>query len=118
MTTISVKNLCKEYHRVPVLRDINLEITGQEFCVIVGASGCGKSTFLRMLLSEIRPEGGEILIDGVPLAKEPGPDRGVVYQRYSVFPHLTVLENVMLGPGLARSRLLGRLFGKANPRIA
>ena len=114
MTAISIKNLSKDYHHIPILRDINMEISGQEFCVIVGASGCGKSTFLRMLLSEITPSGGEILIDGAPLAAEPGPDRGVVYQRYSVFPHLTVLDNVMLGPGLARSRLLGRLYGKAN----
>ena len=45
MTAISIKNLCKDYQNIPILRDINIEISGQEFCVIVGASGCGKSTF-------------------------------------------------------------------------
>ncbi len=114
MTAISIKNLSKEYNHQPVLRDINIEIAGQEFCVIVGASGCGKSTFLRMLLSEVTPSGGEILIDGAPIAREPGPGRGVVYQRYSVFPHLSVLENVMLGPSFSGSPLLGRLFGAAR----
>ncbi len=117
MTAISIKNLYKDYNNSAVLRDINIDISGQEFCVIVGASGCGKSTFLRMLLSEITPTGGKIQIDGLPIATEPGPDRGVVYQRYSVFPHMTVLENVMLGPSLARSAFLGRLFGKARRLI-
>ncbi len=117
MTAISIKNLCKDYQNIPILRDINIEISGQEFCVIVGASGCGKSTFLRMLLSEIAPSGGVIRIDGTKLAAEPGPDRGVVYQRYSVFPHLTVIDNVMLGPELARSPVLGRLFGKARREL-
>lgn len=112
MTAISINNLCKEYNGAPVLRNVNMEIAGEEFCVIVGASGCGKSTFLRILLGEIQPSSGEILIDGKKLPPEPGPDRGVVYQRYSVFPHLSVLENVMLGPGFAASPLLGRLSGK------
>src|SRR5208337_4932801 len=55
-----------------------------------------------------------ILLDGAPLPREPGPDRGVVFQRYSVFPHLTVVENVILGLEFAGSRLLGKLFGAAR----
>lgn len=118
MTEISIKNLCKEYNDAPVLRNVNMEISGEEFCVIVGASGCGKSTFLRILLGEIQPSSGEIRIDGRPLPPEPGPERGVVYQRYSVFPHMSVLENVMLGPGFAASPLLGRLSGKRRRAAA
>ena len=67
------------------------------FVSIVGPSGCGKSTFLRLVLGQERPTRGTILLDGEPLPDEPGPDRGVVFQRYSVFPHLTVLGNVLIG---------------------
>ena len=73
---------------------------------IVGASGCGKTTFLKMLLGMEQPTRGQILIDGVPIRPEPDPDRGVVFQRYSSFPHLTVLENVMLGLELRSARFV------------
>jgi NitT/TauT family transport system ATP-binding protein len=67
-----------------------------------------------MLLGEETPSRGRILIDGQPLQPEPDADRGVVFQRYSVFPHLTVLQNVLLGRELQQSKLLGRLFGAAK----
>ena len=89
MTAVSIRDVWKEYGNQTVLERINIEIPAHSFCSIVGASGCGKTTFLRMLLSEEKPSRGKILIDGQPLADEPGPDRGVVFQRYSVFPHLT-----------------------------
>ena len=114
MATITVKNLWKEYGEHVVLENINLQTKDHEFITIVGASGCGKSTFLRMLLGEERPSRGEFLIDGQPLPEEPGPDRGIVFQRYSVFPHLTVLGNVLLGMEFGKSPLLGRLFGSAR----
>lgn len=112
MTQIAIRNLSQTYGRHRVLERINLDVHAHEFCTIVGASGCGKSTFLRLLLSEERPTGGAIRIDGVPLADEPGADRGVVFQRYSVFPHLTVMQNLILPLELAQSRLAGRLFGR------
>ena len=87
--------------RTVVLENVRLEIADHEFVTIVGASGCGKTTFLKMLLGMEQPTRGQILIDGVPIRPEPDPDRGVVFQRYSSFPHLTVLENVMLGLELA-----------------
>ena len=118
MTAVRVANVWKQYGDQTVLERINLDIKGRSFCAIVGASGCGKTTFLRMLLGEESPSRGEIRLDGRPLAAEPGPDRGVVFQRYSVFPHLTVLENVMLGLELESSPLLGRLFGAARRRAA
>ncbi len=111
MSLISVRNLEQSYGRQTVLERINLEVQAQEFCAIVGASGCGKSTFLRLLLSEERPSQGEIELDGKPLAGEPTADRGVVFQRYSVFPHLTVMENLILPLELGASRFWGRLFG-------
>jgi NitT/TauT family transport system ATP-binding protein len=64
-----------------------------------------------MLLGAERPTRGEIRIDGRPLPDEPDAQRGIVFQRYSVFPHLTAIENVMLGMEFTASPLLGRLFG-------
>ena len=97
MATVTVRNVWKEYGAQVVLENVRLEIADHEFVTIVGASGCGKTTFLKMLLGMEQPTRGQILIDGVPIRPEPDPDRGVVFQRYSSFPHLTVIENVMLG---------------------
>ncbi len=116
MSQLSVRKLWQSYGDKVVLERINLEIESRSFVSIAGASGCGKSTFLRLVLGQVRPTRGTILLDGEPLAPEPGPDRGVVFQRYSVFPHLTVLGNVILGLEIERSPLLGRLFGKARRR--
>lgn len=114
MSLITVRNLWKEYGEQVVLERMNLDIGEHEFCTLVGASGCGKTTFLRMLLGEETPSRGQLLLDGVPMPNEPGPDRGIVFQRYSVFPHLTVLGNVLIGLELRGARLLGRLFGRAR----
>ncbi len=114
MATVSVRNVWKEYGSTVVLENVRLEIADHEFVTIVGASGCGKTTFLKMLLGMEQPTRGQILIDGVPIRPEPDPARGVVFQRYSSFPHLTVLENVMLGLELQQSKLLGKLFGAAR----
>jgi NitT/TauT family transport system ATP-binding protein len=114
MSQVSVRNLWMEYPGQIVLERINLEIASGEFCVLLGPSGCGKTTFLRLLLSMEQPTKGEILLDGEKLPGEPGPDRGVVFQRYSVFPHLTVVQNVILGLEFAQSRMLGKLFGRAR----
>jgi NitT/TauT family transport system ATP-binding protein len=111
MTQITVKKLWKEYGNQVVLENVNLNVADHEFVTIVGASGCGKTTFLRMLLGVEIPTRGEFLIDGQRLPEEPGPDRGIVFQRYSLFPHLTVLENLLLGLELNGSPLLCRLFG-------
>ncbi len=116
MTGIVVDNVWKEYGDQVVLERISLDIRPRSFVALVGPSGCGKTTFLRMLLSEETPTRGSITLDGRPLPPEPGPDRGVVFQRYSVFPHLTVLGNVLLGLELQRAPVLGRLFGAARRR--
>jgi NitT/TauT family transport system ATP-binding protein len=111
MTAIVFDKVWKEYGDHVVLERIDLVIAPRSFVALVGPSGCGKTTFLRMLLGEERPTRGQILVGGVPLKAEPNADRGVVFQRYSVFPHLTVLANVMIGREFERSPLLGKLFG-------
>ena len=117
MSFIQVKQLWKTYGDAVVLEKIDLNVEAGEFCTLVGTSGCGKTTFLRMLLGDETPSRGEILMDGRPLPVEPDRERGIVFQRYSVFPHLTVLANVMLGPELAGSRFLGRTWGAKRKAI-
>ncbi|WP_316173224.1 ABC transporter ATP-binding protein [Bradyrhizobium sp. SZCCHNRI1073] len=114
MSTLSFRNVWVEYGNQVVLERINLEITSGTFLSIVGPSGAGKSTFLRLVLGQERPSQGAVLLDGRPFPAEPGPDRGIVFQRYSVFPHLTVLGNVLLGYELAGSPFMARLFGSAR----
>ena len=117
MAAVTIRRLWKEYGSQVVLENLNLTIADHEFVTIVGASGCGKTTFMRLLLGMETPTRGEILIDGQPITAEPGPERGIVFQRYSCFPHLSVLDNVLIGLEFERSRFVGRLYG-APRRIA
>ncbi|MGE0113459.1 MAG: ATP-binding cassette domain-containing protein [Steroidobacteraceae bacterium] len=111
MAEVTIKRLWKEYGSQVVLENLNLTVADHEFVTIVGASGCGKTTFLKMLLGIEQPSRGELLIDGQPILPEPDQDRGIVFQRYSLFPHLSVLDNLLLGLELQGAPLLGRLFG-------
>jgi NitT/TauT family transport system ATP-binding protein len=114
MSLVSIKNLWKSYGDNVVLEKLTLDIEAGEFCTLVGPSGCGKTTFLKMLLGQEYPTKGTFLLDGEPFPEEPGVERGIVFQRYSVFEHLSVLKNVMLGIELEQSKFFGRLFGKAK----
>jgi NitT/TauT family transport system ATP-binding protein len=114
MSLITVRDVHMTYDDARVLERVNLEIGEGEFCAVVGASGCGKTTFLRMLLSQERPSRGAIYLDGAPLADEPTADRGVVFQRYSVFPHLSVADNLILNAEFRSAPATGRLFGAAR----
>ena len=111
---ILVEDVWKEYRDQIVLERVTLAIAPRAFVALVGPSGCGKTTFLRLLLGEEQPTRGRILVDGRPLPAEPGPDRGIVFQRYSVFPHLTVLGNVLLPCELEAAPATARLFGAAR----
>lgn len=113
---ITVDGVFKDYGDARILERVNLDVAPGTFCTIVGASGCGKSTFLRMLLSQEHPSRGRILLEGRPIAPEPTPDRGIVFQRYSVFPHLTVAENLVLAAEFAAAPFTGRLFGSARKK--
>ena len=97
-----------------VFDDIWFDVAPGEFVCLIGHSGCGKTTFLKMLLGTEFPTRGNITIDGKPLSYEPDAERGIVFQRYSVFPHLTVLQNVLLAMEFEQSPFLSRLFGSAR----
>jgi NitT/TauT family transport system ATP-binding protein len=114
MSVIEVKDIWQIYDGRVVLERINISIAEGSFVSIVGPSGCGKTTLLRMLMSEEHATRGSITLDGKPLSREPTVERGVVFQRYSVFPHLTVLGNVALPLELKKSKFLGKLFGAAK----
>jgi len=79
--------------KVTALRDINLDIQRGEFITLIGHSGCGKSTLLNIIAGLSQATGGHVTLDGAPVTK-PGPDRGVVFQNYSLLPWLTVRSNV------------------------
>lgn len=111
---LSVRGLAKLYDGIPVLERVDLDVESGSFCTIVGASGCGKSTFLRMLLSQELPSRGQILLDGQSLPDEPTPDRGIVFQKYSVFSHLTVAENLILAREFETAKWTGRLFSASR----
>ncbi|QSP95531.1 ABC transporter ATP-binding protein [Marinobacter salinisoli] len=114
MSFITVKHLWKEYGDQVILENLNLTVQQGEFCSLVGASGCGKSTFLKLLLGQEQPSRGTLNLNGQPLPGEPDRNRGIVFQRYSVFPHLSVRQNVLMGLELEQRPLLGKLFGRAR----
>lgn len=95
MPFLELRNVSKTYAGVPVLKDVNLSIVEGEFVAIVGYSGQGKTTLMSMIAGLVRPDSGEIHLNGAPVAG-PGPDRGLVFQNYSLLPWLTVAENIEL----------------------
>ena len=107
---ITVKHLHKEYDGNTVLKDISLSVKKGEVVVIIGPSGCGKSTFLRCLNGLEEINSGEITVDDVPVRA--GSDEisrvrqkiGMVFQSYELFPHKTVLENLLLAPRIVQKR--------------
>ena len=108
---LNLQNIWMEYGDKIVIERLNLTIKEGSFVSVVGPSGAGKSSLLRLVLGQDAPTRGVITLDGRELRPECEPDRGVVFQRYSVFPHLTVLENTMFGLECGQAPLLGRLFG-------
>lgn len=78
-----------------ILRDINLQVASGKFVAIVGFSGAGKTTLISLIAGLIRPDSGSISLNGTPIT-EPGPERGLVFQNYSLLPWLTVAENIGL----------------------
>lgn len=99
MSFLEFRNVSKSYgvgaQRVEVLHNINLKISEGEFIAIVGFSGSGKTTLISLISGLIKPDKGEILLKGRPITG-PGPERGVVFQNYSLLPWLTVSANVGL----------------------
>jgi NitT/TauT family transport system ATP-binding protein len=97
---LAVQDLRKVFgragHQHVVFEEVSLEIRRREFVCIIGSSGCGKSTFIRIVAGLDEATGGQILLDGKPVSG-PGPDRGMVFQGYTLFPWRTVKQNVMFG---------------------
>ncbi|ABC32085.1 ABC-type nitrate/sulfonate/bicarbonate transport system, ATPase component [Hahella chejuensis KCTC 2396] len=100
---LQIEDVYKQYGDKQVLDNIDLSVRKGEFCTVVGPSGCGKSTLLRLILGQEQPTSGKVEIAGAP-ALLPDLSRGIVYQRYSLFPNRTVLDNVMLGKTLTQGQ--------------
>ncbi|MGH8046809.1 MAG: ATP-binding cassette domain-containing protein, partial [Chthoniobacterales bacterium] len=90
------KTYTNEGRRHVVFDHVSLDIRRREFITVIGPSGCGKSTLIRIVAGLDEATSGNILLDGKPVAG-PGPDRGMVFQGYTLFPWLTVKRNVMFG---------------------
>jgi nitrate/nitrite transport system ATP-binding protein len=95
MSFLELRNVTKAFGGIPVLQDVNLSLEEGEFVAIVGYSGQGKTTLMSLIAGLIPPDSGDILLDGKPV-RGPGPDRGLVFQNYSLLPWLTVAENIAL----------------------
>jgi NitT/TauT family transport system ATP-binding protein len=139
---VSLQNVSRSFtspagERIQAIQDINLEVEDLysnegrdvgEFRVLLGPSGCGKSTILRLIAGLDRPDTGKVLVNGAPVTG-PGRDRGMVFQKYTSFPWLTVSQNIEYGmkingvPQAERERTVARLvqevglagFEKAYP---
>jgi polar amino acid transport system ATP-binding protein len=118
MSMISVEHLRKEYPGVTPLKDVNTEINKGEIISVIGPSGTGKSTFLRCLNLLEMPTGGQIVLEGVDIT-DPKTNinlhrqkMGMVFQQFNLFPHMTVLRNMTLGP----TKLLGMSKSEAEAK--
>ena len=110
---IEIKNLHKSFGHVEVLKGVDVSIAEKEVVVIIGPSGSGKSTLLRCMNYLEEPTSGDITVDGMKLDKHADINKireniGMVFQRFNLFPHMTVLENIVLAPmkvlGISRSK--------------
>jgi NitT/TauT family transport system ATP-binding protein len=117
---LEMRNVTKNFERrgqkVTAIDKLNVRVEAGHFVTIVGPSGCGKTTLLRMAAGLETPSNGEILLDGEP-AGGPGPKRGMVFQKFALFPHLTVSQNIDYGlkikqvPPQARQQIIDRYLG-------
>ena len=89
---------------VRVVDNVSYEIKDREFVAIIGPSGCGKTTMMNIVAGFVSPTAGQVLLDGKAITK-PGPDRGVMFQEYGVFPWLSVKDNIAFGLRLAANRV-------------
>jgi ABC-type nitrate/sulfonate/bicarbonate transport system ATPase subunit len=96
MSILSIGGVERRFDTTLALQATNLDVAENDFVTILGPSGCGKSTLLRIVAGLDQPTAGEVLLDGRPV-RGPGADRGMVFQSYTLFPWLTVRDNVCFG---------------------
>ena len=107
---LEIKHLHKDYGNGPVLKDVSLNVHKGEVVVIIGPSGCGKSTLLRCINGLEQIQSGKILLDGDVITEnktkwsEVRQKIGMVFQSYDLFPHMTVIDNILLGPTKVQGR--------------
>ena len=110
---VKLEDICQRYSRdgkmATILNDIDLKVRPKELVTLVGPSGCGKTTLLRLIVGWEQPKSGKAFIDG-KIVGLPNRDRGIVFQKYSLFPHLTVLENIIFGLELEQIRFLWKFI--------
>jgi osmoprotectant transport system ATP-binding protein len=121
---IQVENLIKQFNDSPVVNDVSFDVKEGENLIILGTSGCGKTTTLRMINRLIEPDSGQIYINGTDVKSQPPEElrRGIGYvlQNHGLFPHYTVLENIAIVPKLLKwkeqeiKKRSEELFGKLN----
>jgi NitT/TauT family transport system ATP-binding protein len=121
---ISIRDLSKTFgqgpREVPAVSHVSLDVQDQEFVAIVGPSGCGKSTILNMIGALVPPSGGQVLVDGQPVASDPPRRVGYVFQKDTVFPWRTVERNIALGleyrglPAAERARRVAEVIRLAG----
>ena len=111
MTEIIICNVSKVFsssgHEVTALQNINCTLPQGSFVCLLGPSGCGKSTLLNAIAGFSPPTSGEITVDGKPVTR-PGPDRGMVFQEYALFPWMTVEQNIAFGLEIQKTPKVAR----------
>ena len=120
MSKLAIENVSRVFPGVRggqptrALEPTTIAVGDNDFVTILGPSGCGKSTLLRLVAGLDTPSAGQVLLDGKPVTR-PGPDRGMVFQSYTLFPWLTVRDNIRFG-ALATDRIADELIGKVGLR--
>ncbi|MDQ0346045.1 ABC transporter ATP-binding protein [Ancylobacter vacuolatus] len=119
MTFLEISNISKTFGKVAAVNDVSLEIARGEFVTFLGPSGSGKSTTLYMIAGFFEPTGGDVRLEGRSILAEPSNKRniGMVFQRYTLFPHLSVAENVAF-PLRVRRRPAGEIARKVEEMLA
>lgn len=103
-TRIRFKDVSVTFDQLKVVDNVSFDVADREFVSIIGPSGCGKTTMMNIVAGFVKPTTGTVLLDGKPI-EGPGPERGVIFQEYGVFPWLTVKENIGFGLTLNANRV-------------
>jgi NitT/TauT family transport system ATP-binding protein len=101
---IVFKDVSVSFEKLKVVDRVSFEVADREFVSVIGPSGCGKTTMMNIVAGFVKPSLGTVLLDGKPIGG-PGPERGVIFQEYGVFPWLTVKENIGFGLTLRANRV-------------